>query len=80
MGYRAGYFFEDTGKRAVKNINIPVAGVSTNLLLKKTPNLKKVIDEKGSLQLEITSNNWTIAGHDNNYVLLRGTAGGNTGS
>jgi hypothetical protein len=44
LGYKAGYYFEDTGKRAVKNINIPVAGVSTNLLLKKTPNIKKIID------------------------------------
>jgi hypothetical protein len=33
LGYRAGYFFDDTNQRAVKNINIPVAGVSTNLLL-----------------------------------------------
>lgn len=44
LGYKAGYFFEGTNKRAVKNINIPVAGVSTNFLLEKTPNLKKIID------------------------------------
>jgi hypothetical protein len=64
----------------VKNINIPVAGVSTNLILEKTPNLKKILEEKGSLQVEITSSHWTVLGHDDKHVLLRATAGGNTGS
>jgi len=49
LGYKAGYFYEDTDKRAVKNINIPVAGVSANFILQKTPAMKNIIDNKGNL-------------------------------
>jgi hypothetical protein len=43
LGYKAAYFFEDTDVRALKNINIPVAGVSTNFILENTPTVKNII-------------------------------------
>ena len=50
------------------------------MLLKMTPALKKIIDERdGAMELAIINSHWTIIGHNEEHVLIRSTAGGNTG-
>lgn len=80
LGYKAYFEYEKTQKNALNNINVPATGVSVTFVLKKTPELKKIIDEKGSPELAIINSHWTVIGHDDEYVLVRATAGGNTGA
>lgn len=79
MGYKGSYEFEGSKIDPLNSINIPATGVSTTFLMKKTPELKRIIEQKGSLELAIINSHWTIIAHDEDYVLMRATAGGNTG-
>jgi hypothetical protein len=48
--------------------------------MKKTSEIKRIIENKGSLELAIINSHWTILAHDDDHVLMRATAGGNTGT
>lgn len=64
----------------MNNINVPATGCSTTLVVKKTPVLKKIIEENGYLDLAMINSHWTIVASDDEHVLIRATAGGNTGA
>lgn len=46
-----------------------------------TPELKNILKEKeGAMEIAIINSHWTIIAHNEDYLLVRSTAGGNTGS
>lgn len=56
-------------------------GVSINAVFKKTFTIKKMIETFGSIMpIAITNSHWTLIAENDDYVLMRITGGGNTGS
>lgn len=56
-------------------------GVSINAVFKKTPQLKSVIERHGSTgEIAVTNSHWTMIAENDDYVVMRITGGGNTGS
>lgn len=56
-------------------------GVSVNALMRNTKHLQKIIDKYGTTpQFAVTNSHWTLLSKDSDYLLMRVTGGGNTGS
>ncbi|MSP34090.1 MAG: hypothetical protein EXR06_04230 [Rickettsiales bacterium] len=58
------------------------AGMSMNLILKKTAKVQHLMDQfdNSTGQLAVTNSHWTMVAQDNDHVIIRVTGGGNTGS
>lgn len=60
---------------------MPATGLSMTMLFRMTPELKNILKEKeGAMEIAIINSHWTIIAHNEDYLLVRSTAGGNTGS
>lgn len=56
-------------------------GVSINAVFKKTDRMKRIIERYGSTgEIAITNSHWTMIAQDDEYVMIRITGGGNTGT
>ncbi len=55
-------------------------GVSMNLVFKNTPELKKILQQCNGFEFAVTNSHWTPIAWDNDYIIVRATGGGNTGS
>jgi hypothetical protein len=64
------------------NNNITTAtGVSVNAVFKKNERLKRLIDEYGSTgEIAVTNSHWTMIACNEDYIVMRMTGGGYTGS
>ncbi len=64
------------------NNNITTAtGVSVNAVFKKSKRLAKLISEYGSTgEIAVTNSHWTMIACNEDYIVMRMTGGGNTGS
>lgn len=55
-------------------------GTSVNALIRNNARLKKIIATYGMTpQFAVTSSHWTMLAHNDSYILMRITGGGNTG-
>jgi hypothetical protein len=56
-------------------------GVSVNAIFKKSDRMKAVIERFGSTgEIAVTNSHWTMIAQNDDYVVMRITGGGNTGS
>jgi hypothetical protein len=56
-------------------------GVSINAVFRRSERLDRIIKKYGSTgELAVTNGHWTMIACDNNYIIMRITGGGNTGS
>lgn len=79
LGYRAEYVSK-FGK--IKTEMTTAAGMSMNLILRKTESVRNLMAQFGNTtgQLAVTNSHWTMIAQDEEYVILRVTGGGFTGS
>ena len=81
LGYKSKYRIRNSNFNPLLTQIFPATGVSTNYLLKQTPYFKKLIKERGrKINLSLMNSHWTIIDYDDEYALVRATAGGNTGT
>ncbi len=56
-------------------------GISVNMIFRNSPRLKRIIERYGSTgELAVTNSHWTMIAHNDDYIVVRATGGGNTGS
>ncbi len=56
-------------------------GVSINAIFKKSDRIKRIIERYGSTgEIAVTNSHWTMIAQNDNYIVMRITGGGNTGS
>ncbi len=68
-------------QRPLTNEVTVATGLSVNAIFKKSDRMKAVIAEHGSTgEIAITNSHWTMIGQNDDFVVMRMTGGGNTGS
>jgi len=56
-------------------------GISVNAIFRNSPRLKSIIKHYGSTgELAVTNSHWTMIAKNEDYIVIRMTGGGNTGS
>lgn len=56
-------------------------GVSINAVFKKSPRMRRLIERFGSTgEIAVTNSHWTMIAENEDYIVMRITGGGNTGS
>lgn len=68
-------------QKPLSNEITTATGVSINAVFRKSDRINKIIERYGSTgEIAVTNSHWTMIAHDDKHVVVRITAGGNTGS
>jgi hypothetical protein len=68
-------------QKPLSNEITTATGISINAIFRKSERINKIIERYGSTgEIAVTNSHWTMIAHDNEHVVVRITAGGNTGS
>jgi hypothetical protein len=68
-------------QKPLNNDITTATGVSANAIFKKSDRLKRIIEKYGSTgEIAVTNSHWTMIAQNDDYIIMRMTGGGNTGS